>query len=121
MPPSARHAPGCAEMAAPAVSALLRRWLKYSAAQRFEEATQRPRDAQEDKLLEIVRRNRDTVFGREHGFGAVRSIADFQAAAPSARYEDLEPYVGRMLDGERRVLTADDPLMFATTSGTTGR
>ena len=36
-------------------------------------------------------------------------------------YETLTPYIDRVFAGEQNVLTADDPLMFATTSGTTGR
>ena len=39
---------------------------------------------------------------------------------PPNTYETLEPYIERTLRGEKNVLTADDPLMFATTSGTTG-
>ena len=36
-------------------------------------------------------------------------------------YEALTPYIDRVFAGEQNVLTADVPLMFATTSGTTGR
>src|SRR5438105_2229995 len=106
---------------APVLQPLLRAWLKFSAADRFDDATWDPRAAQEEKLLEIVRRNEGTDFGREHGFAAVRSIEDFRAAVPVNTYETLTPYVERMLRGEQNVLTADEPKMFATTSGTTGR
>ena len=103
------------------VQSVLRLWLKLSAANRFDDATWRPREAQEHKLLEIVRRNQGTVYGREHGFSDVRSIGDFQQCVPTNTYDLLSPYLERMLRGERNVLTADDPVMFATTSGTTGR
>lgn len=100
---------------------LLRLWLKLSDADRFEEATRNPLVAQERKLLEIVRRNQDTVYGRAHGFAHVRSIRDFQARVPPNTYDTLSPWIERMTRGEPNVLTADAPLMFATTSGTTGR
>lgn len=102
------------------VQDLLRAWLKVSAADRFDEATRRPREAQRQKLLEIVRRGARTAFGEAHGLGAVRSVEDFRAAVPVQTYETLEPYVDRVLHGEADVLTAGRPLMFATTSGTTG-
>jgi hypothetical protein len=101
---------------------LLTLWLKVSAADRFDNATWQPAAAQKHKLLEIVRRNQDTVYGKEHGFGEVRSVKDFQSRVPPQNsYDTLSPYVERMMRGEPNVLTADEPLMFATTSGTTGR
>jgi hypothetical protein len=103
------------------VQRLLRTWLKHSDANRFDDATWRPAAAQEEKLLEIVRRSRNTVYGQEHGFDGIRSIRDFQAAVPPNTYDTLTPYVERTLHGEANVLTSERPLMFATTSGTTGR
>jgi hypothetical protein len=105
----------------PTIQHLLRLWLKFSAANRFDDATWQPLAAQQARLLEIVQRNRDTAYGKAHDFARVRSIADFQAAVPPNTYESLSPYIERMLEGESNVLTADRPLMFATTSGTTGR
>ena len=103
------------------IQTLLRGWLRLSAAARFEQATRAPMEAQRQKLLDIVGRNRNTVYGREYGFAGVRCVADFQASAPVTTYERLEPYVARMLEGARGVLTAERPLMYAITSGTTGR
>ncbi len=104
-----------------AVQNLLRLWLKFSAANRFDEATWTPAAAQERVLLNMIRRNQDTAYGREHGFQRIRSVRDFQARVPRNSYDDLSPYLERMLRGEQNVLTADTPAMFATTSGTTGK
>src|SRR6266540_409067 len=95
------------------------RWL--SDARRFEAATRDAHAAQRSKLLAIVKANRDTAYGREHGFSSIEDIDDFQRNVPINTYETLEPYVNRMAAGELRQLTADDPLMFAQTSGTTGK
>jgi GH3 auxin-responsive promoter len=99
---------------------VLRVWLRHSSADRFDDSTWKPREAQEEKLLEIVRRNEGSVFGVEHGFDRIRSIEDYQERVPPTDYDGLSPYVERALRAEKNVLTADDPLMFATTSGTTG-
>jgi len=102
------------------LQALLRRWLKFSAADEFDDATWDPRFAQERKLLELLERNADSEYGREHGFDRIRSIEDYRASVPPNTYETLEPYILRMCKGQSGVLTSDVALMFATTSGTTG-
>ena len=103
------------------VQKLLRTWLKFSAANEFDDATWDPGEAQRRKLLEIVRRNAGSAFGREHGLDRVESIEDFQSSIAPNDYDSLSPYVERVLRGETNVLTSDDPLMFAMTSGTTGK
>ncbi|CCF85856.1 GH3 auxin-responsive promoter family protein [Nitrolancea hollandica] len=99
----------------------LRLWLKFSNADAFEQASRQPVIAQQEKLLEIIRRNRDTEYGTEHRFAKICSVEDFQSSVPINTYETLTPYIERTLRGIPNVLTADKPLMFATTSGTTGR
>ena len=51
-------------------------WRRFSHIDRFVAATRRPDQAQQAKLFEIVRRNRDTAYGREHGFGDLQTLAD---------------------------------------------
>lgn len=48
-----------------------------------------PLAAQERQLLSLLRRARDTRFGRDHGFAGITSVTDFQSAVPLRRYEDL--------------------------------
>jgi hypothetical protein len=102
------------------VQNLLRLWLRISSADKFDDATWTPRAAQEAKLLEIVRRNEQTDFGIANGFDKIRSIEDYQRAVPPCDYDAISPYIDRTLRGEQNVLTSDAPMMFATTSGTTG-
>ncbi|HEX4930473.1 MAG TPA: GH3 auxin-responsive promoter family protein, partial [Gaiellaceae bacterium] len=64
----------------PTAQRLLRTWLKFSAASNFDDATWTPREAQEKKLLEIVGRNKDTAYGRDHGFAGITSIEDYRSA-----------------------------------------
>jgi hypothetical protein len=96
-------------------------WRWFSDAKRFEESTRDATAAQKKKLLSILRANANTVYGREHGFGSIREVSDFQRNVPINSYETLGPYVDRMAAGEPGVLTGDAPLMFALTSGTTGK
>jgi hypothetical protein len=86
----------------------------------FEAATAAPAEAQARVLARLLRANADTAFGREHGFATTETPADFARRVPIRDYEALRPYVRRIVAGERAVLTAEAPFMFATTSGTTG-
>lgn len=88
---------------------------------KFREATLRPREAQEKKLLDIIRLNQDCQFGKEHGFAAIQSIADYQNAVAPCTYEDLEPYIKKQMNGTYNQISSEKPIMYATTSGTTGK
>jgi hypothetical protein len=86
----------------------------------FDAATQDPKAVQEALLRRILTAQAGTAFGRDHGFGSVRSVADFRRQVPVAPYERVEPYIARERKGERGALLADPRvLMFALTSGTT--
>jgi hypothetical protein len=86
----------------------------------FEAATAAPAQAQARVLARLLRTNARTAFGREHGFATTEGPATFARRVPIRDYEALRPYVNRIAAGEERVLTAEAPVMFATTSGTTG-
>lgn len=63
---------------------------------------------------------RSTAFGRDFSLGSIRTYQDFKSAVPVSDYERFRPYIDRLVAGERRVLTRQEPRMFATTSGTVG-
>jgi hypothetical protein len=87
---------------------------------RFYATCRNPQDAQRRLLLRVVRQNADTEFGRRHGFGRISALADFQHWVPVSAYEDLEPFIEAQSQGAPRQLTKQQPLLFTTTSGTTG-
>ncbi len=96
-------------------------WREFKHVNRFRQALKSPRAAQESKLMAIVRANEKTSFGKKHGFSKIASLRDFQKAVPVSTYEDLLPYIEATMKGRRGQLTEEDPVMFATTSGTTGK
>jgi hypothetical protein len=91
------------------------------AAAPFERAVADTRRTQEALLARLLQQNRDTEYGREYGFAGVTSLADYARKVPVVDYEDLSPRIDRVTRGEKNVLTAEDPLLFAQTSGTTGK
>lgn len=88
---------------------------------RFKSALSNPRKAQEQKLLEIIRRNEDSEFGRLHKFAEIKTIDEYQRHVKPSTYEDLEPYIENTMAGAKQQLSREKPVMFATTSGTTGK
>jgi hypothetical protein len=84
-------------------------------------AADRAAAVQDARLLEKVRRNADSDFGRDHGFDEIRCYDDFARHVPILRYEDHAPYVERVKRGEPQALFGprERVLMFALTSGTT--
>ncbi len=79
-----------------------------------------PIGIQRSTLLEFIRRNRDTVYGREYSFKDIDSIEEYQRRVPLSNYGTLRPYIDRLIDGEKKILTKEAPILFGTTSGTTG-
>ncbi|MBX9686085.1 MAG: GH3 auxin-responsive promoter family protein, partial [Candidatus Obscuribacterales bacterium] len=77
-----------------------------------------PQKAQLRKLKEILSRNADSAFAKEHGLNADSSLEEFRKAVPVSDYEAHRPYIERIWNGEEKVLSSEKPFMFATTSGT---
>lgn len=80
---------------------------------------QQPGPFQQAIFEDILRRARDTAFGRDHGFSKIRSHADYVQAVPVRDYEGLRSYFNRVKAGEQNVLWPGKPLYLAKTSGTT--
>lgn len=90
--------------------------------QGFAELCERADSVQETLLLDLVRRNADSRFGREHGFERIASVDDFRRQVPLRDWNGIEPYVTALVEGEADVLTQGQPVSrFVMTSGTTGK
>ena len=87
----------------------------------WESLTINPEGIQARRLIDIVKRNRGTRFGRDHHFDTIRSLGEYREQVAISDYERLRPYVERAQNGETSVLTAQPVLMFTRTSGSTGQ
>jgi len=74
-------------------------------------------------LFEKIKRNHFSDFGRDYHFEKIQSIPDFQKAIPLSEYDTFAPYIERVKRGDIKALfgPGEKLLMFALTSGTTGR
>ncbi|MCM4159207.1 GH3 auxin-responsive promoter family protein [Antarcticibacterium flavum] len=78
-----------------------------------------PMETQEKVFNELLQKGKETAFGKDHGFETITSYSQFQEKVPIRDYEELKPYVDRMVAGEPDVLWPGRPLYYAKTSGTT--
>ena len=96
---------------------------KYQAFRSFLHGTRYGRKYQEKVLLEKIWRNKDSEFGRQHGFAEIRNASDFRRLLPITNYEYYRPWVERVKRGELGAMFGPRTkvLMFALTSGTTSQ
>lgn len=76
-------------------------------------------ESQRQILTHLIKQAQHTVFGRDHHFESIKSYQDFKKNVPIADYEDLKPYIDRVVKGEENILWKGKPMYFAKTSGTT--
>ena len=77
-------------------------------------------DAIQRQTLEmLVRKARNTEWGREHRYAQIKCYEDFAARVPLGNYASHKPYITRMMEGTPDVLWKGAVTRFATSSGTT--
>jgi GH3 auxin-responsive promoter len=74
---------------------------------------------QEKIMRSLVEDAKDTVFGRDHHFDSIQTYDDFRKNIPVRDYEQLKPYISKVLHGDSDVLWKGKPEYLAKTSGTT--
>lgn len=90
------------------------------AARRFERLLGDPGGHQRRRLMELVRANAGTAFGRAHGFSLLAGVEQLRASVPLQRYEDMAPWIARISAGEQRVLTRERVTRLIPTGGSSG-
>ncbi len=79
----------------------------------------RPAQVQEELRQDLVRRAAQTQFGKDHGFGDIKTHDDFKRQVPVRDYEALRGYLDRLAGGQANVMWPGKPLYLSKTSGTT--
>lgn len=98
----------------PAISSLARMRLW-----RIEGWKKNPLDAQREVLQDLVTSAQYTEFGRKYNFAELFNIRSFKQAVPVHEYNDLKPYIERIMHGEQNILWNTPVFWFAKSSGTT--
>jgi hypothetical protein len=102
------------KLLSPAISQLARMRLW-----RIEAWKNNPVDAQREVLQDLVTSAQYTEFGRKYNFSELFNIRKFKQTVPIHDYEDMKPYIQRIMNGEENILWNTPINWFAKSSGTT--
>jgi hypothetical protein len=69
-------------------------------------------DVQQEVFHSIIRKARDTKYGRDHQFAEIKNVRDFQSSVPIGDYEVLSPYVKMILEGRKDILWPGETAIF---------
>jgi hypothetical protein len=98
----------------PAISSLarMRKW-------RIDAWKNNPINAQREVLQNLVTSAQYTEFGRKYDFSHLFTVRAFKDTVPIHSYEEMKPYIERIMEGEQNVLWNTPVYWFAKSSGTT--
>ncbi|MGV8161708.1 MAG: GH3 family domain-containing protein [Candidatus Nanoarchaeia archaeon] len=79
----------------------------------------KPDFIQKQLLDSILRENSNSEYGKKYEFSNIRTINEFQKNVPIINYDDIHEHIEKIKTGKQNVLTSNEVIFFATTSGTT--
>jgi len=79
-----------------------------------------PHGTQQRTLNYLLQHGRNTIYGKEKQFASIKDDRHFRANLPVMAYEDLRPYLDKIITGKQDNVLWDTPVKwFAMSSGTT--
>lgn len=78
-----------------------------------------PHDVQKELLVYLLEEAKNTEFGKKYGFKDLKDYESFKANVPLHSYEEIFPYIQRLMKGEQNILWPSEVKWFAKSSGTT--
>ncbi len=85
---------------------------------RIENWTNHPVAAQREVLQHLITSAQYTEIGKKYGFSKIFTLKEFKAKVPIVSYEDIQPYIQRMMNAEENILWNEPISWFAKSSGT---
>ena len=94
-------------------------WAMKKRIHQMELFLQFPADVQRELLFALVNKSKNTEWGVKYGYKDITTIAQFQEQVPISSYEELYPYIERLMKGESNILWPTKIEWFSKSSGTT--
>lgn len=83
----------------------------------FDELTKNAPAVNKQLMLDLLKRNASTEYGKKYHFDEIHSIEEYKEKVPFSTYDDYAPYIERMIKGESGLITNDPIVHYALTSG----
>ena len=94
-------------------------WLNIKRLHQIDLFRKYPADVQSEGLFRLLEQAKNTWYGKEYNFGKIQTLKEYQEQVPITRYEDLQPMIMRVMEGEQNLLWPSEIKWFAKSSGTT--
>ena len=94
-------------------------WLMKKRIHQIELFRKYPDEVQMELFLKLLSSAAQTEFGIQHNFESILDYRSYQKKVPLQDYEDLKPWVDRLMEGEQNLLWPTETKWFAKSSGTT--
>ncbi|MEM9895219.1 MAG: GH3 auxin-responsive promoter family protein [Bacteroidota bacterium] len=78
-----------------------------------------PHEVQNEVLEGLLNKAKKTEYGRKYDFKSIENHEHFANKVPLVSYEQLYPYISRLMKGEENILWPSEIRWFAKSSGTT--
>jgi len=95
------------------------KWLFKYRLNEIENFKKNPVEAQEEVLQKIISTAENTEWGKKYKYNSISNISQFQKNVPISSYEEIFPFISRMMEGEANILWPGVISWFAKSSGTT--
>ncbi len=80
-----------------------------------------PHEVQDELFKRLIKEASTTEFGKKYGFSDIETVAQFRDRVPVSTYEELFPYIKRLMQGEQNILWPTEITWFSKSSGTTNQ
>ena len=87
---------------------------------KFNKYTENAYEVNTSLLFDLLKNNKDTLYGASHKFRSIKNIDDFKSKIPLNEYTDFEKYIISESKGQKNILTNENVEYFGHSSGTTG-
>ena len=95
------------------------RWYLKQRIGRIQKFIKNPHQVQSQVLRDLVAATKHTQWGKQFGYRQIKSPEDFAKQVPVSSYDELKPFINKMMHGEKDILWSGQVKWFSKSSGTT--